>query len=269
MIIADGHVHFYDCFEPIPFLSYALANFKRAQPGWETGTGELPILFLADTPQQPGFARLQALIQKPVPSGYPHQAVLRIEETGEIESLQALLPGVGGLYVIGGKQIQTRERLEVLALGTLAPFREGLPLEDLLPLIASANGIPVIPWGFGKWLGSRGALIKRILRAEGRPHFFLGDSRNRPQGWPRPPLFQEARDRGILILSGSDPLAFSSEVNAPGSYGFILPDAIDPQRPARDIKIILESRNTSLKSFGTRKNWVSFAESQARLLWQR
>ena len=68
------------------------------------------------------------------------------------------------LYVIAGRQIITRERLEVLALCTAKEFADGEEVETVLDKVRRAGGLPVLPWGAGKWWGTRGRIVTELLR---------------------------------------------------------------------------------------------------------
>lgn len=64
-------------------------------------------------------------------------------------------------------KLATRERLEVLACLTDAPFPDGEPLEDTLRRVWHAGGFPVMPWSRGKWLFARGRRVRRALESDG------------------------------------------------------------------------------------------------------
>ncbi|MEM1170460.1 MAG: hypothetical protein AAGJ08_15610 [Cyanobacteria bacterium P01_H01_bin.35] len=67
------------------------------------------------------------------------------------------------IFIIAGRQIVTAEKLEVLALISDSEFADGLPLETTIKNIVSKNGIPVLPWGVGKWIGKRGKILQKLL----------------------------------------------------------------------------------------------------------
>ena len=56
-----------------------------------------------------------------------------------------------------------------------------------------------------------------------------------------PRLFSLAADLGVRILPGSDPLPLAWHVGKAGSYGFSLPISCDEQRPATQLKELLEN----------------------------
>ena len=71
-----------------------------------------------------------------------------------------------------------------------------------------SGALVVIPWGAGKWLGRRGAVLSRYLRSVDDPGIFLGDNGGRPNAW-RPRHFGLGETREELretfaALRGAD-----------------------------------------------------------------
>jgi hypothetical protein len=185
-----------------------------------------------------------------------------VEKTGESSSL--IINGEGGelLFVIAGRQIVTAERLEVLALGTSGTFSDGESLSVTVSSILESGGIPVIPWGFGKWYGERGLILKKFIESEDKTPLFLGDNGGRPHIMPYPHHFRLAEASGIRILPGSDPLPFPSESWRPGSFGFIINGTIDHAKPADDIKKIILDPATRPTPFGKLEKFSRFLRNQ-------
>jgi hypothetical protein len=132
--------------------------------------------------------------------------------------------------LVAGRQIVTRERLEILALAMRAAIPDGLPAGDVIRRIIAAGGIPVLAWSPGKWLFGRGQPARDLVASDRR--LSLGDTPLRPALWPEPRLMQLARARGAAVLPGSDPLPFAGEERYAGTYGFIYRGAFDADRPA-------------------------------------
>jgi hypothetical protein len=135
----------------------------------------------------------------------------------------------------------------------------------LVQAIGKTGAMPVIPWGVGKWLGARGLMIKKLLQDPEIPRLFLGDNRNRPVFWPRPPLCAEAAGRGIKTLPGSDPLPLPGQLALPGSYGFSLEGALNPDYPWRSIQEILLDPGRFLRPYGRQVGPFGFLGTQIRL----
>jgi hypothetical protein len=159
----------------------------------------------------------------------------------------------------------TAEDLEILALCTDANFPEGLPLDATLDLVQRAGGMPAIPWGAGKWLGKRGAIVRHSLESQASGKLFLGDNSGRPVFWGTPRHFELAQQRGIRVLPGTDPLPFASEYWRPGSFGFALSETLTPEHPAGDLKRLLVDPSTVLSPYGSLENPYRFVRNQIRM----
>jgi hypothetical protein len=268
LIIADAHVHLYDCFDLEQLLDSAIGNFLREVDSPEKRPAFSAFLFLAETKDEDWFRRSSNRTREgQTKAGEKGQWDLL--PTNEDYSLYARLNGEEGLYIIAGRQIRTEENLEVLALGTIQDFQERAPLEDLIVQIGQAGAIPVIPWGVGKWIGRRGKVVKDLLEKKELPAFSLGDNRNRPLFWPKPFLFRQAEERGIPILPGSDPLPFPSEIRQIGRFGFKVRGLTDPDNPFRDIKKILRDPVAKPRTYGSRENPWRFFWNQMRVYFKK
>ena len=193
--------------------------------------------------------------------------------TAEDRALLATRPGRMPLILIAGRQIVTAEGLEVLALGAPGPFEDGRPLGESVAAVRAAGGLPVLPWGFGKWWGGRGRALDRFLVAalgvEDRPALFLGDTANRPAGLPPPAQFGRAAARGIPVLPGSDPLPLPGGAATAGSYGFVLDGRIERDRPAAGLQALLEGLERAPAVFGRLCGPGTFARRQVAMQWRK
>jgi hypothetical protein len=173
------------------------------------------------------------------------------------------------MVILPGRQIVTAERLEVLALGCRREFPDGQPIGKVLDAVVHSNATAVIPWGFGKWWGSRGRALLDILRSDSAPPFFLGDNGGRLGLGRRPALFAEAEARGVFVLPGSDPLPFPSEAHRLGSYGFVLPGWEESARPAHALRTRLQRLSASPQVFGRRTTIRRFCRMQLAMQWRK
>jgi hypothetical protein len=262
LIIADGHVHIHECFDFRNFLDQALNNFRR-----EAGRPFSGLLFLTDIKAKGGFLTLR----KELAEKGRQQSLgpWTIQATGEDISLAARLTPEERLFLIAGRQLKTAEGLEVLALGTLDQLEDGHPLISLVQQIILSGGLPVIPWGVGKWFGARGVLVKNIIEENEILPLFLGDNGNRPLFWPRPNYFELAEKKGILLLPGSDPLPFPSEIVKIGRFGFKISGSIsiNPEYPGRDIKKLLLDPDTKPEKYGALEKPLRFFRNQLKMNW--
>ncbi len=256
MVFVDGHVHYYECYHLSRFLDSAAVNFQRGAAESGLRSDAPGCLLLAETPSEAFFQQLLdgTLVE---PTGR-----WTFESTAENTSLIARRDRLAKLVIIAGRQINTREGLEVLALGSHQVFPPGLSLRQALEAIHSNDAIAVLPWGFGKWWFGRGRLLLGVVDTLTADTVYLGDSSARPRISPRPKLFHRAEREGIRILAGTDPLPFPMEVSKPGSYGFAINGKLDLRRPARSLKNLLRQTQTQPHFFGSRSTLRAFLRSQ-------
>jgi len=225
-LIADTHVHLYECYD----LDRALAGL--ADRLRELDPDACRAGFLAERTDCDFFARLWARAGERVGRFWvergPEEDVLLLAEDGKTP-----------LYLFAGRQVVTRERIEVLALATRGPFSDGRPVRETLKEIRDAGGVPVLSWAPGKWFFGRGRVISALIE-EGEPgRFLLGDTTLRPAGWPEPRLMGRAAGRGFGIVAGSDPLPFAGEERILGAYAARLSGRFDPAAPVASVRRIL------------------------------
>jgi hypothetical protein len=258
LILADAHVHIYNDFNLESLLNGALENFKKMAAQQGIRSPLIAFLFLTETKDENCFSRLtrQATENKKSPSQVFGK--WGFQKTREDCSLYGRLNKGEGLYIISGRQIKSENNLEILALGTVEPFKEGRPIQELIHAVGKRGAMPVIPWGAGKWLGTRGRMIKNLLRTREVPPFFLGDTRNRPVFWPKSSIFRQAALKGLKTLPGSDPLPLRSHQKAPGSYGFQLKGEINSDYPFKSISTFLLDPKVSVVPYGRQEGPFHF-----------
>ncbi len=252
-ILIDGHVHLHRCFDRAAFLAAAAARFRAAARELGLPASTPGCMLLAETPAERAFAELSE--GRSLPPGW------RSRGTAERESI--LLDGPDGerIVVIAGRQLVTREGLEVIAVGTVEAPADGGALGAMVDEILGAGTIAVVPWGFGKWWGARGRVVEALLTTP-RPGLFLGDNSGRPEVAGEPVHFQRARDVGIGVLPGSDPLPFPWHARLVARYGFVLPDGFDAAAPAGRLRAVLRDLTGSPRAFGRRAALPEFVRSQ-------
>ena len=263
LLIVDAHVHIHDCYDLPGFLQAAFSNFLRAAREAGRGGSHIPVLLLAEGRKQRAFQRISDEMKRGTDRiAEDESGIYRAFPTEEPESIRIEHPDGAFLILVSGRQIVTAERLEVLALSAVSGIPDGLSLEEAVAAVEKAGAIPVIPWGFGKWIGRRGEVLGRFLKHVTRPGIFLGDNGGRPAFLPEPPQFSLGRERGIRILPGSDPLPFPSETGRPGSFGFTLRCSIDPCRPAIGIRETLFDPASMPEPYGRLETPLRFLQNQ-------
>ncbi|HEV7715162.1 MAG TPA: hypothetical protein VGO53_06185 [Steroidobacteraceae bacterium] len=279
--IVDAHVHIHSCYEPDVFLDHAYNNLSRS-PGGRGGrggdgpaaNGQSPVadpayfLLMTESAGDDYFGALRSAANPDTRSFSAGQKPLlkrwSVTATAEPECVVAR-DGDRRLYIVGGRQVACREGLEVLILGTIRRFRDGLPIRDVL-MEAGMLGVPhVIPWGMGKWFFQRGKLLSALLRDFRKPTLFLGDEGGRPGFWPYPAHFREGAALGVRDLPGTDPLPFAHDVEKVGRMGFRVGIDLDESRPVASLFRTLCDSSTQLDRFATLEPPLLFVRNQVAM----
>jgi hypothetical protein len=265
--LIDAHVHHHGFSPPEEFFSGALRNFRQTVRRLGLRPDSSCCLFLAEPAGRDDFRRWRDGRLEPGADRW------RTAATREECSLLVCRDGEPKLILIAGRQIATRENLEVLALGSSDGFPDGEPADATIERVLAAGAIAVLPWGFGKWWGSRGRIVRRLIEDAGRRgrhgRFFLGDNGGRPRLAPDPRPFREARRHGIGILAGSDPLPFPGRGTRAGAYGSTLPGTVDPETPFASVSSLLGKGEGRFPRFGRGETLLGFARDQAAMQWRR
>lgn len=261
-ILVDAHVHIHDCFCVPAALEAAAANFRATAVAEGTLDDYVGVLLLTETANSDWFMRTHSsLAQSSDHIGVSAEKWV-FKSTGEACSLIAESVRGERLIVIAGRQIVAAERLEVLALGTAQFIADGAPIEQVVDVVTASGALAVVPWGFGKWWGRRGATMRQLLERDHGVSFFLGDNGGRPTFLPTPRHFKQAAARGIRILPGSDPLPFPTEYWRLGSFGFIVAGSLGERHAASDLKGLLRDEATPITSYGHLENPYRFVRNQ-------
>lgn len=268
VMVIDAHAHLHSCFEIDSFLEGGFSNLSEATSRRAHNARPTGILFVLSTPGTDGFGRLRSALEQGTHDSDLGDDNWQVHGTAERVSV-CMAVRDRSLVAIAGRQVNSRERLEVLALGTRQQFEEGKPARTLIQKVARAGAIPVLPWGVGKWLGRRGQLVEELIEDPDLPPFFLGDSAHRPTFWPQPSQFRRAEEQGIKNLSGSDPLPFPEEVQRAGSFGVVLDGSLNLERPAQDLKQKLLDPSTTFRQFGEGEALGRFVRNQLKMQFRK
>jgi hypothetical protein len=258
---ADTHVHFHDCFAEGPFLNAA----ADALCGDPLASGQVgAVLCLTESYGANWFARLNE-IEGNAPVG---ETGWKLRKTGEENSVLVEDGSSRKLAIIAGRQIVCAEGLEVLALGYKDVPEDGQPIRAVLQLVSDAGAVPVLPWGFGKWLGQRGQVVAELIN---NPpcHFLLGDNGGRLAMFGEPKLFSTGRESGFSILPGTDPFPFSWDSKRVGSYGIEWDGSLDPDTPFESLKTILLDGQSQGRTFGPLEHLPSIFRNQVAIQLRR
>ncbi len=264
----DAHVHIYPHFNLDAFLDAAVENFHRAAAGAGLGMEEEidAVLLLAEAGEINVFDQMsrQAIDGR-------RDGSWRFLPARESRSLVVRNGEGQRLYVVAGRQVISAEDIELLALGCGTKFEDRqVSLRELVQRVAEHGGVPVLPWGVGKWMGRRGRIVREFLDAPPDCLHAFGDNGNRPLFGPMPPLLARAQREDKFILSGSDPLPLADHGRRAGSFGGWTSERkggggrLDPERPWEDLTAIFEE-GTAVRSFGRGAGLVRFVRDQVRM----
>jgi hypothetical protein len=251
--LVDAHVHLHRRFDLAELLDAAARNFAAARGPGEVGTA---LLMFAEITGRPEISRLRRATGG--------AGAWRIEQTDEAVAFVARRDDVE-LGLIVGRQLVTAERLEVLSLAAEEPIPDGLPVRETLDAVGQAGGIPVLPWGVGKWSFARGRIVDALIAERGARDLFVGDNGGRLELLPRPARLARAEQLGMRVLSGTDPLPLAAECRRIGSFGLRLAAQPDLRRPAASLAAILRDRSIASATYGRAKAPLAFLRDQIAL----
>ncbi len=203
-IIADTHIHFYPCYDLTRALMVLRSNLA------ELGPDCTHLAFLAERHDCHYFQEIRD--KKQEISSSPVQ----INDLGEALLLQE--EGYNDLFLFAGRQVITRERLEILALTMDAEIPDGLPVQEVIECINRAGAVAVLSWAPGKWFSRRGKIVAGLLTEYSARELLLGDTTLRPWCWLEPLLMKKGLTSGFSVVAGSDPLPFAGEEEMMGRY---------------------------------------------------
>ena len=253
-LLIDAHVHIYPGYD----WEKAVTNLLSNLPGAGSPDHPLIIGMLAESKAHRFY---KDVMEKPDSfTGRPIELTPG-PDTGSIAiRVQGLLKG----YFMAGRQIVTREKLEILALGVDVSVPDGLTANETLDSIRSASAIPVLSWSPGKWFGHRGKIIQTLITTSTPDRFMIGDTAMRPGLWPLPCLMELALKKGFQVIGGSDPLPLPGEERRVGTYGISTLAAFDPNKPGSIIRQLLRQQENHFTLIGKRSALLPFLSRWVR-----
>jgi hypothetical protein len=270
MLIIDAHVHIHAQFRLDRFFGSAHRNLSKAAASFQTAKDFTGVLMLTESRDADWFRVLASMEEGGRSDPRVAAGPWRISRTGDGVSLRVHDGERQAFFVIAGRQVVTAEKLEVLALFVGERIEDGRPVREVIGRVEALGGLPVLPWGFGKWSGRRGTVLDRLLAEDGRPMLCLGDNGGRPDFLPEPRQFRFAREAGIPVLPGSDPLPFATEEVRAGSFGCGIAAGVALGEPSGDLKKLLTAPGMVLKRYGRLETPLRFLRNQVKMqLWKR
>lgn len=241
MILVDPHVHVYDCYDREALFRAAAANFAHAEAKLQLSDAQR-CLILTEVATDQVFRELASA----APVSIGEWSVARASDD---LALLVSSPKHGDIWLFPGRQIATRERLEVAALLTAAAIPDGDTVTATVRRVVGAGGVPLLPLGVGKWTGARGRVIDEAIASDFDAPLFVGDNGGRLAGTPVPRRLHDAAARGRWNLPGSDPLPFPRQERRVGRCGFVLDVTLDPQRPSDTLRQAIGTLRAQPRTF--------------------
>lgn len=264
--LLDAHVHFHAGFSRRAFFDAALRNLARGarECGLDAGSGVTLGLLLTESAGADAFGAF-AREAGPDDGGAAAESAWRFRAGAEAGSLWAVHQDGSRILLVAGRQLVTHEGLEVLALGCAQELPDGMGLRVARDAVIEAGGVPVVPWGFGKWWGARGRALAALIAADSPGRWYLGDNAGRPHLWRRPALFAQAARHGVFVLPGSDPLPLRGQEVKAGRCGFVLPRPLDGEPPVASVIEALRACSRQPETFGRYEGLARFGRDQVAM----
>ena len=237
-VIADTHVHLYPFYDLRAAIDSLVANLGRLEPG-----DAVKAAFLAE--------RHDCRMFRDIASGKVQVAGYAADVSIGAGALR-LKGEKGETWLFPGRQVIAKERIEIIAFMTDMELPDGLPAVDVVNAVRDAGAVPVLSWAPGKWFGGRGEIIKRLIEASGSADLLIGDTTLRPTCWGEPRLMKFAREKGIRVIAGSDPLPFRGEEQRLGTYASLLEGEFNDKNPVESVRKMLLSGVSSPAVAGKR-----------------
>jgi hypothetical protein len=203
-LIADTHVHLYRCYDIGTTLRRAYENLMGLARILSL-PNPVPVLCLTERHDHHVFGGLKTGRLRLDPdrvTAVPGEPAGLILQAGD---------NAPSLILLAGRQIITREKIEVLGLAMASLVSDGLSLEETVARVREQGGIPVLSWAPGKWFFGRGRIVRTFVSRVAPGEILLGDTSLRPRGWREPRIMRVGRRRGLGVVAGSDPLPFVAD----------------------------------------------------------
>jgi hypothetical protein len=261
----DAHVHIHDCFDLQQFLDAAARNFAFHTAKSESKALHSYVLCLTESYGANKFGELARRADAEQADATISEKSWNIRHGSDDKCLIAAHPDLGEIVVVAGRQIVTAERLEILALGSVQKWDDGLAVYDVVQSVIDSGAIPVLPWGFGKWLGQRSDIVANLIKKFDDGSLFLGDNSGRPELMPTPAEFTGVSGSAMRILPGSDPLPFKSEYDRAGSFGFYIDDLSQHEGVWNGLRKKLQQGEGRIHCYGSLESPLRFIRNQVAM----
>ncbi len=262
--LVDSHCHLHTIGDLGTVLDHASASFQKAASQHNIAPGWYGVLAFTDTAKSTSFSHIRVMT-----SSNPDKKLAvdnwTIELTDENCSVRAVSSQGITIFICAGQQIVTAERIELLSLFKATRIADAYPIKDCINQVQEYGGLAVLPWGVGKWIGKRGAIVSQVIKTCKPGTLFLGDNSARPKSWSRVSQFAQAENLGIPILRGTDPLDIKNRTKWGGEFGFIIEGSFIANRPAETLRFLLKDNQTVIRNYGELNSTKNFLVDQFAL----
>ena len=254
LIPVDGHVHLHSSARAPAALDAAAAHFRQAR---SAPSGCLGALLLT---QAAGERVFEDLMGRSACGSWEIRHV-----PDEPQSLIATRQNEW-IAIVCGRQVRCERGLEVVGLGTLQEFVDGNRLHETIRHVQASGALACLPWGFGKWSGARGRLVRTALDANDVNSLTVCDNGGRLEVLGRPGLLREAERRGFKVLPGTDPFPLGEDYRRTGGFGFFAA-APGRERPWHDMMGWILAQEQSPGPYGRALGPFRFLYNNIGIQW--
>ena len=262
----DGHVHLYPVFDLTLAVEKSIDALQKNATRKNGTVNSIPVWLLTERSDTDFFRQI---------SEFPEQftdkekGIHFIPEKDQL-TIRVEKNGRAVLYIFAGRQLVTRENLEVLSLiSDLNIPDKDKPIDQVIQLVKESGGVACLNWAPGKWFFSRGKVVANLIESKTPDDFFIGETTLRHTLWRKPDLIKLAEKRGFQVIAGSDPLPFKGEENRIGSFGFVMNGEFDTTQPANSLRKIFKEDSSSISIIGKRNNIITFARRQYKIMAEK
>lgn len=258
----DGHVHLYPVYDLKRAVESGVKNLKEQST--KNKSNIIPVWLLVERSDANFFDQIYQS-----PNRYDSDGI-KFNKGNDKLSVVVKKNNKPILYIFSGRQLVTKEGLEVLSLisNLNIPDRHK-SIDEVIQAVADSGGIPTLNWAPGKWFFNRGKVIARQIQEKSISEIFIGETTLRNTLWPEPKLIKKARKKGFPVIAGSDPLPFKDEEKGIGSFGFTIEGNFDPEKPAQSLRNTMNKNRDNIKIIGCRNNIFTFARRQYKIMMEK
>ncbi|MDZ7318459.1 MAG: hypothetical protein ONB11_04845 [candidate division KSB1 bacterium] len=258
----DGHVHLYSVYDLPTAVDCGVRNLRTEAS--KINPEVIPVWLLVERSDANFFEKIYHNPGQFSSNGIrfkkgPDDVTITVERDSRVL-----------LYIFAGRQLVTREGLEVLSLiSNLDIPDKQKSIDQIIHAVQESGGIPALNWAPGKWFFKRGQVIARQIQQRSVTEIFIGETTLRHRLWPEPKLVKQARRKGFPIIAGSDPLPFKGEENGIGSFGFLISGAFDSAQPAQSLRAMMQRNQQDIQIIGKRNDVLTFARRQFKIMMEK